>query len=765
MFEIIGDEILVSTESTSLLLSHRRNGKLTCEYYGRKILFPEEISGLIRNYPVLYGGQCVLNRTDTFSNDMLKCVVSTMGNGDYFSPSIVLFPFHTLDFAFTGIEEKVPEDSVFPLPHDYSSCFVITLEDMACHLVLKLHLLTFDQVDVIASYYEIINQNKESVFVNKAMSFQLCLVNQDDTLVSTYGGWANELNPCRTKIGSQRIVLESSLGSSSARHNPSFYIEESGCTNKDGNCYGFNLMYSGNFESSIEMDAFSNIRIQSGILSTGFHKEILPGECFVTPCGVFSFSCHGTNGLGRNMQSFVNRHVIPKEFQDKERPIVYNNWEATGMKFNKGKIVSLMKKAKNLGIETFVLDDGWFSTRDDDSHGLGDWSVNPKKIPGGLASLAEEAEKLSLKFGIWMEPEMVNEDSKVYKEHADWIIHDSHPSYTGRNQYILDLSKEEVQQFVLKSILDVLSSAKISYLKWDYNRNFTNEPDGCKNYDYILGLYRVLKNVKEKFPDVLFENCASGGNRFDLGMLSFFPQSWMSDDTDSFKREDIQKGAMVCYPLSVMSNHVSAKTSNQLLRKTSLDTKFDVACFGILGYELDLDDLTPLEEKTIQEQILFYKKHRKTLQFGQFYLVQERSPSSDLILQAYTEKTSIVGYFRSIDEISFKEEKLLAYNLDGDSLYEYENRIEHIPLQRFGNLVNYISPVHLKEDGILFSLISKIKDMPTEHDHGFASGNVLLSMGPCLAQEWTGSGYNENIRLMGDFSSRLYVISKVEKSR
>ncbi len=763
MFEIKGDEILVSTERTSLVFSHSHNGKLTCEYYGRKIRFPEEVSFLKRNYPVLYGGECVLNRKDSFSNNMIKGVCSTMGNGDYFSPAFVVSPFCTLDFVFAGVENEKETDFVFPLPHDPSSSFVILLKDETCSLFLKLHLLSFDKEDVIGAYYELINGSGKSVFVNKAMSFQLCLVNQDDTLVSTYGSWANELNTCETKIVPGRFVLESGLGSSSARHNPSFYIKEGECTSRDGNCYGFNLMYSGNFEDSIEMDAFSNIRIQSGILSTGFMKEIAPEEGFVTPCFVFSFSYLGTNVLSNNMQSFVNHHVIPKEFMDKERPIVYNNWEATGMKFNKGKIVSLMKKAKSLGIETFVLDDGWFSSRDDDSHGLGDWEVNLRKIPGGLASLAKEAEKLSLSFGIWMEPEMVNEDSRVYQNHPDWIIHDSHKAYTGRNQYVLDLSKEEVQQFVLKSVSDVLSSARISYLKWDYNRNFTNMASSSLNYDYIVGLYRVLRTLKERFPDVLFENCASGGNRFDLGMLSFFPQSWMSDDTDSFKRESIQKSAMVNYPLSVMSNHVAAKTSNQLLRKTSLETKFDVACFGILGYELDLDDLSPLEEKTIKEQISFYKKYRKVLQFGQYYLVQERSGSSDLILQAYTEKTSIVGYFRSIDEISFKEERLFAYNLNPESFYEYENRIEHIPLEKFGNLVNYISPIHLKEDGMLFSLVSRFKDMLSEHDHGFASGNTILSMGPCLAQEWTGSGYNENIRLMGDFSSRLYVISKVDR--
>ena len=765
MIEIIEKDILISTNNTSLLLSHQNNDKLTSEYYGNKILFKEEIPSLKRTYAVQQGGSTVLNDTDNFSNNDLKQVVSTIGNGDYFSPSWILYPMNSLDFFFK--EAKIIEPTIltdYPTPHKPSSEIMILLEDKVFNLILELHYITYDDVDVISSYSILYNYSSSDIRIKKAMSYQLSLVNNNSNLVSTYGSWANELNEACEKIQPGRKVIESLLGSSGARHNPFFYIKEDNCNNISGNCYGFNLIYSGNFENSIEVDAFQNMRIQTGISSTSLDIEVKQNDSFTTPIGIFSYSSKGSNGLAKNMQNFVNNNIIPEYFKDRERPVIYNNWEATGMKFTKSKIISLMKKAKSYGIETFVLDDGWFSTRDDDSHGLGDWKVNEKKIPGGLKSLSDEANKLGLDFGIWMEPEMVNEDTELYKNHTDWIIHDSHSSYKGRHQHVLNLALKEVQDFVIDSVCSTLSSANITYLKWDYNRNFTNIENGALPYQYIIGLYRVLKEITTRYPHVLFENCASGGNRFDLGMLSYFAQSWMSDDTDSFKRESIQKGALIGYPLSVMSNHVSCKTSNQLMRKTSLDTKFEVAMYGVLGYELDLNDLFKIDDKSILDQIEFYKKNRKTLQFGNCYIVKEEKKNQDYVIEAIKDDTCIVSYYRSIDDISFPEERLQALYLDKDSLYTYQSRIQRIPLYKFGTLVNYQSPIHLKEDGMLFSMIGKFQEMKSEDDHGYISGNVLENSGPVLSQEWSGAGYNEHIRLMGDFSSRTYVISKVKKN-
>ncbi len=764
MIEIKDKEIIISTDNTSLILSTRNNLKLTSEYYGTRIKFQEEIESLIRKYSVCQGTTVLLDEKDNFSNNDLKTVVSTVGNGDYFSPSLIISEFGTIDLFFK--EAKIIDSTsldIYPTPHNPSSEVMILLEDKYLNLSLELHYTTYDKEDVISCYSLLKNNSGNDIHIQKMMSYQLSLVNNNSKLISTYGCWANELNQAIEEIKQGRKVIESLLGSSSARHNPFFYITENNCTNTYGNCYGFNLIYSGNFESSVETDCFDLMRIQGGISSTGLNLVIKNDESFITPIGIFSYSDKGSNGLASNMQNFINNKIISEYFKDKERPIFYNNWEATGMKFNKSKIISLMKKAKKYGIETFVLDDGWFSTRDDDSHGLGDWKVNEKKLPGGLKALSDEAKKLGLNFGIWMEPEMVNEDTETYKSHPDWIIKDIHPSYKGRHQHTLNLAKKEVQDFIIESVSDVLNSADISYLKWDYNRNFSNIDSGNLPYEYIIGLYRVLKEITKRFPHVLFENCASGGNRFDLGMLSYFAQSWMSDDTDSFKRESIQKGAIIGYPNSVMSNHVSCKTSNQLMRKTSLDAKFEVAMHGILGYELDLNDLFKMDEKMIIDQISFYKEYRKTLQWGNCYILQEEAKHQDYEIETIKEDTCIVSIYRSIDELDFKEERLKALYLDSDSLYFYQSRIQRIPLQSFGTLVNYQSPIHLKEDGMLFSLVAQIQEMKTEDNHGYTSGKSLEFNGPVLSQEWSGCGYNENVRLMLDFSSRSYVIKKVQK--
>ncbi|MFA6830114.1 MAG: alpha-galactosidase, partial [Bacilli bacterium] len=298
--------------------------------------------------------------------------------------------------------------------------------------------------------------------------------------------------------------------------------------------------------------------------------------------------------------------------------------------------------------------------------------------------------------------------------------------------------------------------------KWDYNRNISYIPYSSFNLDYIKGLYSLLRRVTAAYPDVLFENCASGGNRFDLGMLSFFPQSWMSDDTDSFQREFIQGGAIYGYPLSVMSNHVAAKTSNQLLRKTTLDTKFDVASFGVLGYELDLNDLFDKDLSVIKEQIKFYKKHRMTLQFGKIGIVSDYSENTNRSIQVFDDEKTIVGIYEAIAKPTSREGHLKALYLDDDQLYSYQTRTHSFPLQKFGSLVNYVSPVHLKEDGTLLSVLAKHVDMKGETDKGITSGRVFRSIGPVLSQEWSGVGYDERIRLMGDFGSRMYVIEKVK---
>ncbi len=769
MIEKNNEYVLLSSEKTSLLLHVNEIKKVTIEYYGRKLVSLEEASSLTRKYP--YNQGCSISyekEHSAYSLDHMKLFVSTLGKGDFFSPSVILSSKKSslFDFVFDSIEQKeVIPLTILPFPHGGKEELILHLKETCFDIFLDYHFIVFEKENVIACYGVIRNLSKDEIMVNKMASLQLPLVNKDFEIYSTYGNWAGELNIQKQDIRSGRFVIESLRGSSSNRHNPFFLVKEKETTYQNGNVYGFNLMYSGNFENSIEMDSFGDVRIQCGISSTLFNKRLKKNEEFITPVAVMSYSKEGINELSSQFHLFVNHCVIPTPFENKPRPIAYNNWEATGAKFTKGKIVSLMKQASKLGVELFVLDDGWFSSREDDAHGLGDWEVNEKKLPGGLQALSKEAKKLNLQFGIWMEPEMVNEDTKTFKEHPDWVIRDLyHEPSLGRNQYVLDLRKKDVQDFVVDVVSKTLSSGDISYLKWDYNRDISDfdNKDGTFFYDYMTGLYSALDRIVKAFPNVLFENCASGGNRFDLGMLSYFAQSWMSDDTDSYQRTLIQEGGLLGYPLSVMSNHVAAKTSNQMLRYTSYDTKFDTACFGVLGFELDLDDLTKLDRDIISKQIEFYKDHRNTLQWGKVYQDHTYFDHDTKTIEAKGEKEVLVSIYSKIQKPNPKEEKLHCFGLEEEKLYEYQTRQESIALKSFGNLVNYVAPFHVNPEGLMMALLNKHMDMKSEIDKGIASGNALMSDGVVLAQEWSGVGYDEKVRKMGDFGARLYLILEKE---
>ncbi len=767
MIEIKENTMLVSTRNTSLLFHVNEVRKVTLEYYGKKLLDMREADALIRKYPYAQGTS--IDYGKTLCLDHMKLVSSTMEKGDFFSPSIILNTKETSvhDFVFSSFEkmETVERISYLPFPHKMDEEVIIHLKEEKTNILLDIHYLLSFEENVFAVYGVITNGNAKELTINKFASLQLPMVNQDSEIWSTYGNWAGELNIQKQKITSGRFVMESLCGSSSNRHNPFFLIKNGETDFFHGDVYGFNLMYSSDFENSVEMDSFEDIRIQLGISSTAFAKKLKKDESFVSPVALMTYSPDGINDMSSQFHDFINRHVIRESFMNKERPVAYNNWEATGMKFNMSKIISLMKKASKLGVELFVLDDGWFSTRNDDSHGLGDWEVNEKKLPGGLEKLSREAEKLNLKFGIWMEPEMVNMDSRIYREHPEYIIMDKyHEPSLGRNQLVLDMRKKEVQDFVYQSVSQVLKSGNISYLKWDYNRNISDydNRDGTFFYDYVIGLYSVLDRLVGEFPDVLFENCASGGNRFDLGMLSYFPQSWMSDDTDSYQRTLIQEGGLLGYPLSCMSNHVSCKTSNQMLRFTSLDNKFNTACFGVLGYELDLDDLSVIDQENIREQISFYKKHRLTLQFGKVYQDKTYIDSETKMIEALSDDEAIVVRFSKIQKPNPKESHLLCHGLEDEVIYHYQTRKESIPLKKFGGLINYVTPFHINPEGVLVSMISRKKDMKSEVDEGVLSGRAFSRHGAVLSQEWSGVGYDERIRLMSDFGSRLYLIRKEE---
>lgn len=676
------------------------------------------------------------------------------------------------EYRFKKAEKRLAEPiKDLPFPRGRAEELLLTFEETAFHSELILHYVLFEESSVLGRYMEVKNRTKEVLSLHRLASLSLFLPDISGyKLTSFHGSWANEFHLERRPLSLGVSKLETLMGSSSNQVTPYFYLESRECDETHGKAYGFSFFYSGSHESILERDVFSHLHLQMGIASTLFEKKLAPGESFLTPLALLSYSEEGRNGLSHNFHRYMKDHVLPLEENPGKRPIVYNNWEATMFSFNERKIHSLMNKAAKIGAELFVLDDGWFKNRNDDHRALGDWEVDKKKLPRGIEGLVSYAKKKGLRFGIWMEPEMVSPDSDLYRAHPDWALRDpSHEPLLGRNQLILDLRKEEVRSFIVEAVSKVLSIKGVTYLKWDYNRPFGALPKapGSVEYDYMRGLYKVLMEIRKRFPKTLLENCASGGNRLDYGMMRFFNQSWLSDCTDSLERVRIEEGASYFFPLSVLSNHVSAKTNNQTLRKSSLESKFDVASFGVLGYEMDLKDLSPLEIRILKAQTDFYKKNRALFQEGEFSRISSFNDGKEVParFQARYKGKTAIGDFRALSSLCFPECPLTGIGFDPNKDFRVRSRSETISLLAFGHLVNLVSPIHLAEEGMMVLRLSRRKGMNSESFEALTEGTLLNGQGVPLGLEWQGTGYDEGTRFLGDFGARLYLIEEEKEAK
>ena len=468
------------------------------------------------------------------------------------------------------------------------------------------------------------------------------------------------------------------------------------------------------------------------------------------------------------MHNFVINHILNKN-HNINSPILINNWEATYMRFKESNLHQIIKNAKKLGLEMFVLDDGWFGRRTDDLRGLGDYDVNKKKLYKGLKGISDYTNKKDLKFGLWFEPEMVNEDSLLYEEHPDWAIKSYREPSKGRHQLVLDLTKKEVQDYIIKNVNNILDTNNIEYVKWDMNRHMSDISShthhaGEMYHRYMIGLYRVLKEIIYTHPNVYFEGCASGGNRFDLGMLSYFDQIWTSDDTDAYERINIQSGYALAYPLRCLSNHVSAAPSHSVLRYTPIDTRFNVALFGALGYELDLSTLEPTEKKAVTAQIEFYKNHRTLIKEGTFYQLKDIKEDNIALwlVVSKDKKEAILGYFNSYQKMNSSIDEIKLVGLDENLIYEFEVRHQEHNLHMFGGLINQILPFKVNERGFIVNTVCKYYTMPGEKESYTLSGSALMNGALKLNQQWMGTGFNDKVRALGDFGSRLYYIKAKE---
>lgn len=561
----------------------------------------------------------------------------------------------------------------------------VVMEDEVSEMTLTLFYTIFRDYPVIARHAVFTNNGKARVKLNKALSCCLDLSDQDYEWMQFSGAWARERIPEVKKLSTGSTLIESKRGASSANQNPFIIIKRPGTDEFSGEAIGFSFLYSGNFVAMAEGNNHDRLRVLMGINPERFTWPLDTDESFETPEVVMAMSESGLNDLSRIYHRLYNNNLVRGKWKNKPRPILNNNWEATFMDFTEEVILKIAAKAKEAGVEMFVLDDGWFGERDDDYAGLGDWIENPKKLPQGMKGLANKIKALGLEFGFWIEPEMVNPNSNLYRRHPDWVLSvPGRKSSLGRHQLVLDFSRKEVVDAIYNMLFKVLNNAPISYIKWDMNRPLTEvfslgaaaECQGMIYHKYVLGVYDLYERLRTAFPEILFESCSSGGNRFDAGMLYYAPQAWCSDNTDAIDRIRIQYGSSYGYPISSIGAHVSAVPNQQTGRLTSIETRANVAYFGTFGYELDLNEISDEEFDQVKEQIKFMKKYRELFQFGDFYRL--KSPfETDIcswMVVSEDKKKAIVGIYSMKSRVNSLPGFIKLTGLDKDGVYVMEGK-------------------------------------------------------------------------------------------
>ncbi len=739
-------------ESYSYLLRITKQGQLEHLHFGDRVGM-EDVQALERKRGTGWGCSVLYSQEDNVCLDDLPLEWSGSGRGDY-RESPVELGFAT-DFVYHGHEicDGSPAmASGLPQAHGAEQ----TLHLILAHGKRKLHLYYTVFPTAITRRTVLENCAEDPLPLRKLMSASVDLPGSFE-LTSFHGGWIGEMRPHKRPVSGNKLVNESNTGASSNQHHPGFLLSEPGAGEEHGRVYGFNLVYSGNHYASVQQSFQGLTRVMLGINPANFCCQLQPGECFETPEAVLCWSDGGFNGLSEAMHRFVSDHIVPPHWAKKPRPVLYNSWEGCTFDFDQRRLLDLAKRAKKLGCELFVLDDGWFGKRNDDKAGLGDYTVNKKKLPEGLKGLADRINTLGMEFGLWFEPEAVNPDSDLYRAHPDWALRDELPDLYGRNELLLDLTKPEVREYIVENVGATLDSANITYVKWDMNRHSCAL--GAKAHGYILGLYEILGRIFGPRKHILLESCSSGGNRFDLGMLCFSPQVWCSDDTDPIERLTIQQSLSYLYPQSCFGAHVSAAPHSQTLRTTPLSTRGNVSFFGCLGYELDLKHLVPTEEKEIAAQIAFYKQHREAFQFGNF----RRIWSSDGIAwQVSRGDTVLAGLFHKLVSAAPGYEQLRLHGLKKTKRYHFASREQLLRVGQFGALVKYIAPVDLDPNGVVLRTADRHYAMKDGRQQLSASGAALMA-GVRLAPRFTGAGYDPESRNQGDFSSNVYVVQEMKE--
>ena len=752
-FHLYNDEV-------SYIMRIMENGQLENLYYGKKIHDKEDFAYFHDEAMRSQMSVCI-PEPGLLSMQYTRQEYPSYGTGDYRSPAVTIAQENgsrIIDFKYAGHEIYSGKKEILPLPATYveekeeAETLEVTLHDNVMDTDLILSYTIYEAYPVITRNTKFVHKGKEKIVLERAMSASVEFLDMDYEMVQLSGGWSRERYVKNRKLEMGIQSIQSLNGTCcGAEHNPFLALKRPHTTESQGEVYGFSLVYSGNYLGQVEVSTFDMTRVMMGINPEDFSWELKSGESFQTPEVVMVYSDKGLNKMSQTYHRLYRKRLMHGEWRDKARPILLNNWEATYFDFNEEKILTIAKKAKEAGVELFVLDDGWFGARNDDYRGLGDWYVNLEKLPDGISGLSKKVEELGLKFGLWVELEMVNKDSDLYRAHPDWIISapnrfESH----ARHQNVLDFSRNEVVDYIYEMIAKVIRESSISYIKWDMNR-YMSEPyskgsapceQGKVMHKYILGVYDLYTRLTTEFPHILFESCASGGARFDPAMLYFAPQTWCSDDTDASERTKIQYGTSYVYPIVSMGSHVSAVPNHQMHRITPIETRANVAYFGTFGYELDLNLLSDAEIETVKKQIAFMKEHRELIQMdGDFYrLLSPFEGNETAWMVVSSDKTqAVAAFYQRLNKVNASWLRLKLDGLDANTKYEVS--CDMAPVTSYDAKI--AEAYGHKTDG------DSVKTYQ-------AYGDELMSAGiPIDREELNKKG--------GDFASLLYTLKKVDE--
>lgn len=753
MIEILKERTFhLQTKNSSYIFSILPSGYPEHIHYGQKIRNAGQSLLAMREKHLLsptfstYANRAY--KSYTLDDTLLE--FSTEGKGDYRTPSIAISygdkGTRTLDLKFDSynVHKGIKRFTTLTQPQAIATemeanTLEVRYKDKNLNVYLYQFYTVFEDDDVISRRSVFVNESNESVTIRSLSSSQVDIRTDEVEVISLQGDWARERHIKHTTLNSGSYVIESRGLESSAQANPAFIIKNKKDT------YLFNLVYSGSHRATISITSQNMAHIVWGINPDMFSWKLKSKEIFESPEAILIYSKNGVDGVRDISHRFINRHIRRGNWRDRMKPLMFNTWEGSYFNINETKLSVIAKNAKDMGIEGIVVDDGWFGTRTNDTSSLGDWFIDPMKFPSGLADCASEVHHYGMLFGLWIEPESINERSELARKHPEWILGKvPYENAEGRNQQLLDLANPDVQNWIINTVIRLVDTAHADYIKWDMNRRYSDlfshidiEDYGTYTHKYITGLYSILRAINLQFPNLYIEGCASGGARFDLGMLSYCPSIWTSDCSDPVERLAITEGTSLVYPLSVMGVSVAPSPNGHTRRSISIDTRFESALFGVLSYSVDGINIDKNMINIYKKQIDFYKNYRTLFQFG-IFRTQESGNRTIWTLSNADSSLIIALYFQKEERINISAEKLYIECANEDYTYRF------YPRERDSHEV--------KKNTIY----------PQEPESYIVSGSVLKWAGISLAEQLCGNGYVEGMRVLGDFNSRLYILKKVD---